>query len=263
MAKLLAHDTKNIIGLQYELTVLKMASITLKAESKTFEGLIKKQSKEIAAIDTGIIERMNSMYKTHGLKEDATSITNILKEKSTSPNYYDRHKRFFNQESSAFVMAYKQMNPSSSIIDSDISVLWFMDKVSEKAKSQTKAFSEMHNLTNLSTRIAQYTGAINPKKALTKLEVDEMIEKQKKKINNEFLALIESFKKNNPVCFNSLFGEGDSECNLTQVQESFSHLLAINSKIPSTDLIYLGGKISGAIDKARFSISKYVDAPEK
>jgi hypothetical protein len=265
IAKLLEDDAKNIIGLQYELTVLKMALLSLSAGSKTLEGLIKKQSKKIAAIDTGIIDKMNALYKAHGVSEDAKSITDILKEKSNSPNYFDKHKRFFNHDSSAFVMAYKQMNPTSSIIDSDVSVLWFMDKVSEKAKIQTKAFSSAHNRTNLSTRIAQYTGAIDPKKALTKDQINEMIEKQKKKINNEFLSLIESFKKSNPVCFNSLFGggDGDKECNLNQVQEGFSHLLAINSKITSTDLVSLDGKLSGAIDKTRFSISKYVDRPGK
>ncbi|MBA2404365.1 MAG: hypothetical protein H0V66_06310, partial [Bdellovibrionales bacterium] len=216
IAALLALDSKNIIGLQYELTVLKVAAAAYGYQTTTVEGLIKKQSKQIAALDNGIIEKMNTMYKTHGLPEDAAAISNHLKEKSSKANYYAKDKRFFNQDSSAFLLAFQNLNPNANIKDSDVSVLWFMDKVSEKSKGVSGQYSSAHNRTNLSTRVAQYTGAINPKKAISKADLEEMIKGQKSKIDKEFLDLIQAFKTSNPECYAKLFGEGDGdqECNL-------------------------------------------------
>lgn len=259
IAKLLEQDEKNIIGLQFELTVLKMASAATGAQTKTLEGLIKQHSTAIKSIDTGIIDKMNVMYKAHGLAEDATSITELLKEKTTDASYYPKYKRFFNQDSSAFLLAYQSLNPDQGIKDSDVSVLWFMDKVSEKAKSEKGQFSSVHNRTNLSTRIAQYTGAIDPTKAISKVKLDEMVTKQKSKIDAEFLALIESFKQSNLACYNELFADGENECNIGKIEATFSELLAINSKIASTDLVSLDGQLKGEINGKKFSISKYVD----
>jgi len=158
-------------------------------------------------------------------------------------------------------MAYQQMNPESGIKDSDVSVLWFMDKVSEKSKTQNGKYSSLHNRTNLSTRISQYTGAIDASKAISKTSLDEMVKKQKIKIDAEFLALIENFKQTNLVCYNEIFGEGENDCNLDQIEARFSELLAVNSKISSSDLVSIDDKLKGGIDKTRFSISKYVESP--
>jgi hypothetical protein len=265
IAALLADDQKNIIGLQYELTVLKMAALATESKTNSIEGVIKQQSKKIDAIDDGIINKMNVMYKKHGLPEDAAAITSHLKQKSSSANYFAKDKRFFNQDSSAFLLAYQEMNKNSGIKDSDVSVLWFMDKVSEKTKGQSGKYSAAHNLTNLSTRLAQYTSAIDPKKALSKPVLDEMVRKQNGKIEDEFLDLIQNFKTSNPACYASLFSDSDADtqCNLSLVEDGFSQLLAINSRIKSTDLVSIDSKFNGGIDKARFSLSRYVDAPEK
>ncbi len=259
IAELLADKSKNIIGLQFELTVLKMASLSVSEGEKTFEGLIKKKSQELKAIDNGSIDKMNQLYKKHGLPEDASKITDVLKVKASDPNYYNKHKRFFNNDSSAFMMAYQQVHPTSPIKEADISVLWFMDQVSKKAKKEFKEYQSEHNRTNLSTRIAQYTGAIDPKKKLGQTELDAMVAKQKQKIDNEFLAFIDQFKKDNSQCFNGE-GSGDSECNLIKVEEIFGNLLAINSKIASTD-VFLDKKLSGKINQVSFSIGRYVDSP--
>ena len=265
IAALLADDQKNIIGLQYELTVLKMAALATESKTNSIEGVIRKQSKKIDAIDDGIINKMNVMYKKHGLPEDAAAISSHLKQKSSSANYFAKDKRFFNEDSSAFLLAYQELNENSGIKDSDVSVLWFMDKVSEKAKAQSGKYSAAHNLTNLSTRLAQYTSAIDPKQALSKPVLDEMVKKQNGKIEEEFLDLIQKFKTSNPVCYAALFGddEADTQCNLNVVEAGFSQLLAINSRIKSTDMVSIDSKFSGGIDKTRFSLSKYVDEPEK
>jgi hypothetical protein len=263
IASLLAEDTKNIIGLQYELTVLKMAAATSGASVKSFEELIKKKSKAIASIDDGVLKKMNSMYKEHGLPEDAAEITKHLKQKVSTANYYAKDKRFFNKDSSAFLLAYQSLTEDSGIKDSDVSVLWFMEKVSSRAISKYKKYQEEHNLTNLSTRIAQYTGAINPNKAMSKTVLAEMVAKQRSKIEVEFSALIERFKTSNIECYNQIFGASgaDKECNMDVVNKVFSQLLAVNSKIESIKLISLDAQLKGGLDKARFKIARYVDSP--
>ena len=265
IAALLTDDKKNIIGLQYELTVLKIAALATESKTNSIEGLIKQQAKKIESMDEGIINKMNIMYKQHGLPEDAATISLHLKKKTSTANYFAKDKRFFNQDSSAFLLAYQGINEKSGIKDSDVSVLWFMDKVSEKAMEQNGKYSAAHNLTNLSTRIAQYTSAIDPKKALSKLELDEMARKQNGKIEDEFLELIQKFKTSNPACYAIVFsdGEADTQCNINVVEAGLSQLLAINSRIQSTDLVSIDSKFHGRIDKTRFLLSKYVDAPEK
>ena len=258
IAKLLEDDKKNIIGLQFELTILKMASAAIGAKTNTLEGLIKQQSKAIAGIDTGIIDQMNVMYKAHGLSEDASAITEHLKVRSAEATYA-KDKRFFNQDSSAFLLAYQKLNPDSGIKDSDISVLWFMEKVSAKAQTQNGKYQIQHNLTNLSTRIAQYTGYITAPKKYVKDDLDEMVKKQKSKMDTEFIALIEDFKKTNLACYNEIFGEGEDDCKVGQVEAIFSELLAIRSKISATDSVSLDAKLIGEVNGARFKISKYVD----
>lgn len=262
IAALLADDKKNIIGLQYEVTVLKMSALAMGNQTNSLEGLIRKQSKQISEMDNGIIDKMNAMYKAHGLPEDAKTISDNLKLKAKSANYKEKNKRFFNDSSSAFVLAYQQMNKDAGIKDSDVSVLWFMDKVSQRAKSKMGNFSSAHNRTNLSTRISQYTGIVNPKHAHTKDAIEEKLKKQKAKVDKEFLALIEDFKTSNKACYDKLFSDGADECNLSVVDAQFSQLLAINSKIASTDLISLDEHLRGGIDKARFSINMYVDSPD-
>ena len=259
LASLLEDDKKNIIGLQYELTVLKVASAVVGNKNITLEGLIRSKSKSIQEADqTKILERMGEVYKKHGLPEDQQKIYEHLKTKSSSANYYAGDKRFFNDESSAFMMAYQHLYPDTGIKETDISVLWFMNKVSQKAKSQWKNFSAGHNLTNLSTRVAYYTGGINPQTALSKEKIDEMVKSQSGKLNKELLALIEEFKNSNKACYDKFFAEGADDCNIGVVEENLSKLLAVNSKIESTDLISLDNYLKGGLDKTRFRLSRYV-----
>ena len=258
IAKLLESDTKNIIGLQYELTVIKMAAEVVGAERVSLEGLAKKYEKDLAKEDTGILAKMKKIYEHHGLKEDEKSVLDHLKVKVASGNYYARDKRFFNQDSSAFLIAYQQIKPEAKINDTDVSVLWFMDKVSEKSKAQNGQYESLHNRTNLSTRIAQYTGAVDASKALKKETLDEMAKKQKNKIDTEFLTLLNRFKEGNTTCFT---GEGDNDCKmLGEIEVKFSELLAINSKIPFSDVVLLEKSLKGEINKTRFSITRYVES---
>jgi hypothetical protein len=259
IAKLLALDGNNIIGLQYELTVMKMASHVVGADRVSLEGLIKKHSQEIAKADTGILDNMKQVYLRHGVKEDEQKVLDHLKEKSNSANYYAKEKRFFNQDSSAFLMAFQNLNPESGIKDADISVLWFMDKVSEKASAGGK-YSSAHNRTNLSTRIAQYTGAIDPSKALKKEALDDMVNKQKALIDSELMGVIESFKVSNKACYDQIFSDGEEDCNQGKVQEFFSQLLAdISSKATSQDMVKLDAGLKGEINGNKFNISRFVD----
>jgi hypothetical protein len=265
IAALLEDDKKNIIGLQYELTVLKMASASVESGNNTLEGLIRKQSKKIQTLDTGVIEKMNAMYKEHGLSEDKAALANHLKEKATAASYFAKDKRFFNKDSAAFLLAHQHLNPNSGINDADISVLWFMDKVSEKAQTKYGKYQAQHNLTNLSTRVAQYTGYIKGKNAIPKEDLIKMVADQKSKIDSELLQIMQSFKESNLACYTKLFGEGEAnpECGMAIMNAAFSELIDINSKIDATSQISLDTQLKGGLNKTRFSIAPYIATTTK
>jgi hypothetical protein len=236
-----------------------MAAQVVSAQRVTLEGLAKTKLQELAKSDQTIIGKMNDLYTKYGAKEDGQKISAHLKDKVNSASYYQKDKRFFNEDSSAFLMAYREINPSAGIKDSDISVLWLMSKVAEKTQSQNGQFSAAHNLTNLSTRIAQYTGAINSSQAISKAELNEMVNKQKSKIDSEFLLMLKNFKASNQACYAQIFEDGEDECNLNQIETSFSDLLAITAKLTAPDLISLDKGLKVGIDKMRFNITKYVE----
>jgi hypothetical protein len=138
-----------------------------------------------------------------------------------------------------------------------------MDKVSEKASAGGK-YSSAHNRTNLSTRIAQYTGALKSQKLQNKEELkislDDMVNKQKALIDSELMGVIESFKVSNKACYDQIFSDGEDDCNQGKVQEFFSQLLAdISSKANSQDMVKLDSSLKGEINGNKFSISRFVD----
>lgn len=251
LAEILKDDTKNIIGMQYELTVLKMAVLASESKGKTMESFIQSQSKAIEEADKEgkILVKVNATYKKYGLPEDQKALVDHLKQKATEAEYYKKEKRFYNQESSAFLLAYQNLNPEAGFKDSDISILWYMDKVNQRAVINSKGnkFSAQSNLTNLSTRVAHYTADIKGLKSQSKENLLGLVSQQKKKIDKEMEAVLEGFKKSNLACYNSLFGgaAGDKECNLKVLDEEFSRLLSIVSQIPSSDLISLDDSLKG------------------
>lgn len=259
LSKLLEDDKQNIIGQQYELTVLKMAALVKSENRISLEGMIRKQSDKVAKLDKGIIQKMNETYKQYGLKEDAKNISKHLKEKAAKATYFMKDKRFFNEDSSAFLLAYQKMNEGSGIKDSDISVLWFMSKVSQKAQSGAGGkYSALANKTNLSTRIAQYTGLMGGNKSLSKAEISALLDEKQKALDSELTSFMKTFQEQNAACYKELVTDSGAACDLSVVEGTLSHLLAVQSQIPSTDLISLDEDLKGGFDKTRFKIDNFL-----
>ncbi len=266
LAEILKDDTKNIIGMQYELTVLKMAVLASESKGKTLESFIMSQSKAIQEADKegNILSKVNATYRKYGLPEDQKALVEHLKQRASEAEYYKKEKRFYNQESSAFILAYRGLNPEAGFNDADVSVLWYMDKVNQKAVANSKGnkFSAQSNLTNLSTRVARYTADIKGLKSESKESLVSLVNQQKKKIDKEMEAVMEGFKQSNLACYKSIFGEaeGDRECNLEVLGEEFAQLLSVVSQIPSTDLISLDSSLKGnftVVNKEKELITKF------
>ena len=257
LTKLLEDDKQNIIGHQFELTVLKLAAFASSENKTSIEDLIRKKSSYIAGMDKGIIEQMNQVYKQYGLKADAEKITTHLKRKAVNASYFPRDKRFFNEDSSAFVLAFQKMNSSSGVKDTDVSVLWFMDKISKEVRKTKGRYSASANLTNLSTRIAQYTGLTGAKKKFTHDELKALAANQQKELNAELNGFIDNFKEANAACYKELFTDSKADCDLTVVEGSLAQILAVQSQIPSADLVNIEGQEK--LDKSRFQILKFAN----
>jgi hypothetical protein len=251
LAEILKDDKKNIIGLQYELTVLKMASLASQSKGKTLESFIQSQAKNIQENDqdSKILNRVNEVYKKYGLPEDQTALVNHLKSSANEANYFQRDKRFYNEQSSAFILAYQKLNPASGFKDSDVSVLWYMNQVNQKAieKSNGNKYSAQSNLTNLSTRVALYTAHIKGIDQETTESLNDLLSQQQEKLNKELKGVMDTFKSSNLACFNKLFAEDNEECNLTVMDEQLSQLLAMSSKINIVDQISLDAGPKGSM----------------
>ena len=224
------------------------------------------QSKAIQEADKegNILSKVNATYRKYGLPEDQKALVEHLKQRASEAEYYKKEKRFYNQESSAFILAYRGLNPEAGFNDADVSVLWYMDKVNQKAVANSKGnkFSAQSNLTNLSTRVARYTADIKGLKSESKESLVSLVNQQKKKIDKEMEAVMEGFKQSNLACYKSIFGEaeGDRECTLEVLGEEFAQLLSVVSQIPSTDLISLDSSLKGnftVVNKEKELITKF------
>lgn len=257
LSKLLQDDKQNIIGHQFELTVLRMAAFAVGHNKKSMEDYIRTKSSYIAKMDNGIIDHMNQVYKQYGLKSDAEKITKHLKQKAVNASYFPRDKRFFNEDSSAFVLALQKMIPNSGLKDTDVSVLWFMDKINKETRKTKGRYSAAANITNLSTRIAQYTGLTGAKKAYNSDELKALAANQQKELNAELNSFIDSFKEANAECYKELFTDSKADCDLSVVEGSLAQILAVQSQIPSADLVNIEGQ--EGLDKSRFQILKFAN----
>lgn len=247
----LSDEKKNILGKQYELTVLKVAQETQQSKQTTLEGLIKSKSQELKKLDDGTIAELKSVYARYGVSEDLEKVMKFVQDRSDKASYYDKHRRFFNESSSAFLMAHKYQNKKSSIDDADIAVVWLMGKAGERAKEQSGQFSAQHNLFNLSTRVATYTGGITPEKKLDEKDMEQKKVVLEKELESELNAIAQDFRKKNAACADKVLGADECE-DKGKVQAFFAEMMGTLSK--ESDFPKKLKGLSGSFGQAKFRL---------
>lgn len=193
---LLASDHQNILSLQYQLTTLKLAKKSLEDNHNNLEASIRKLGKQIENGDQRILNRLEDLYRRHGINQDYQKIL----ENFNTASYWNKETRFYNQDTSMFILAKKTLDPNEKELDNrDAAITWLAEKLSQKTGNKNSA---KFNLTNISSHVASIAGAIKgqPKKSLDQVKKDiaELKEKLAKAFEDLKNDLSLTFKKN---CF--------------------------------------------------------------
>lgn len=217
ISELVNDKNKNIIAHQFELTAMKVAEEVVKNNQETFEGLIDKKKKEMMTIKSSeeVLDKLNTTYQKFGLADDLKDINKQL-ESQKSLSYYDRNRRLTNTSGSAMILAYQAKYPKSQLNLNDVSIVWLMNKISDQAVQGYNKFSKEANRTNLSNRVAFYTGAVEKNRAKSVDDLNVLIGNEKTLLESEFEKLAATFKAKNLTCYNQLFADGCSHSSLIE-----------------------------------------------
>lgn len=199
----IAKDESNILAKQFQLTTLKLAKASIKDNRNSLEQEILKISKTINKDDPKL-KKVDQLYREYGYENDLSEVLDSMR----SASYWKRSTRFYNDDVSAFILLAKDIKPELGLNERDAAITWFMGHISNKASDKFGQTSATANLTNLSSRLAQMTGAFAGRRSLTDSEVSKEIEKIENDIDHQMLTLHRELVLDlGPECFDGgLFG---------------------------------------------------------
>ncbi|PIK15706.1 hypothetical protein [Halobacteriovorax sp. JY17] len=255
----IAKDQSNILGKQYQLTMLKLARASIADARPSLEDEIKKLSKSFDPNDPKL-KYIDQMYKDYGYEKDLESVIDSMR----SANYWKRSTRFYNEDVSAFILLAKDIEPELGLNERDAAITWFMSYVSDKASDQFGETSASANLTNISSRLANFTGAYAGKRSLTDSEIKKKIDELKKDIDRTMLDLHrELVIELGSECFEGgLFGGACAYTNdLSQVLFSQA-VMDLTGELKKSKINSLEDSIYSEKGKFQFSLLKLPSASE-
>ena len=257
--EVLAKDKSNILGKQYQLTMLKLARATIADSRSSLEEEIKKVSASFDSNDPKL-KKIDQMYKDYGYESDLETAIDSMQ----SANYWNRSTRFYNEDVSAFILLAKDGKPELGLNERDAAITWFMSYIGDRASDTFGETSASANLTNTSSRLATFTGAYKEKRSLTDSEVKDKIENLEKDINRTMTNLHrELVIELGPECFNGgLFG---GSCAYTENVSAllFSQsLMDLTGELKKNKIDSLEKTIFKEKDKYNFSLLKLPSSNE-
>ena len=183
--ELLASDHQGLLEKQFELTTLKLSKKALSKNKSNLEALIRKFGHDVDSGDPRVLTQLENLYKKYGRKIDNQKILENFK----TASYWKGQTRFYNQDTSMFILAKINLDPEESELNNrDASITWFAQNLSDQIGSSD---SRRSNLVNISSHVASITGAIGGIKKLSLKEVNLKIADLKNLITKGFSALKE------------------------------------------------------------------------
>lgn len=180
--ELFRSDKENVLGKQFENTVLKTA-IAMKKDAdyqdtklKSMEEYVSKQQKKLASSPK--IEEMKKLYEAHGLGEDNYKISEVIENLETKKlNYYQQAQRLKNSEASAvYLLASADKQSQLGFGVEDAAVAWVFDKLAGAVKDKNSPEYSRLNISN------QVNKLMDPKVAGgTDVPLDELQKRQSEK----------------------------------------------------------------------------------
>jgi len=173
-----------------------------------------------------------------------------------SANHWRRSSRFYNEDVSAFILMSKAVKPELGLNERDASITWFMNSISEKASALSGSGSAAFNKTNLSSRLARYTGALAGKRSLTDSEIEKEIKELKEDLDDEMETLHRGLIiALGTSCFDGVFFAGSCYYNRDFSDLLFSQsLMDLTKDLNVRELQSLEGSITEQAGKYKFDL---------
>jgi hypothetical protein len=231
LKELIQNDKNGILGLQFKITVLKLAKRSVVDGDNTIEDHIKKdysKLKSFNSTDPTILSDMNKLYSQNS-QETVKKVSEhiyALSEKTKTLNYYEKNARLLNEDASAYLLHDQLTNPTSDITSSDVAITWYMQKISHEVALSEGHGSAKANLMNLSNQLARYTGAIKNTDAPNLEAMNKDLKDSESLINNFLIGAVDKIKTNLKECSDNE-GNWKGECPLGQelISNSINDLL--------------------------------------
>jgi hypothetical protein len=229
MLDFIKQDTNGVLVDYYNIAALKLSRkiIRDKGENNNVENFIKSKMKKLSIADRhDLSTKISKLYNQYGKKTDQGKISTILNGLDKH-NYYPKSKRLSNEEHSVIMLAYKVLDPCSNsticINENDISITWFMDKLSKKANKDLKASSATNKL-EMSVKVANLVGGIElgedkEMKAYSEVELEDMIRAKTNKVNLQLENLKTSFVMKFEECESLIIGS----CGVQNIKKAMNH----------------------------------------
>jgi hypothetical protein len=212
---LIKNDKANVLGLQFEVTSLKLALITQKEGKQTLEEVVRKKQSHLETMGDGTRNKIKETYRKYGKIEDQEIIDEKIAEISSqakAANYNRGAQRFYAEQTSAFLLALQASDPQSGIDESDVAISWVMKQIQDRVAETHGKFSAAHNSTNFSNQVAWLTGYVSPEKKQTPQAIEERLTKASSELQKVFQEFSDKFKQDNPQCFDGGIFEATGNC---------------------------------------------------
>lgn len=213
LKKLLEKDHKNVLSLQLDLTVAKLAYETKSEDNSTLEQYLRDKSKEISKLDDGKRKELVSIYSKYQKSVDLQEVEKVYQEAV----YWDKNIRLYNKDISPGILLLKHLGTKSKMNDIDAAIVWAARKLSDAHEEKYGRNSAKHNLTNVSTRVAFLLDQIRDGSDLRVDDLRKRIDSKKDQLDKSFQSLKKEFLASVPdncnendlklLCKNEVFND--------------------------------------------------------
>jgi len=267
LIEFLKNDKSNFIGKQFHLTTLKLSSLVVSDQRNTLEEYSKSLEKEIKSLHGEKLEKLKEIYKLHGKSDDLQAII----ENFDTGVYWDRTTRFYNEDTSFFIMAHQTLEDKSPLNETDAAITWLMNSLSSAAIEIEGFNSAIHNLTNTTNRIVKYTGTFKGSRKLTNAELTRRMRPLEKNLLKTLVNWKNDFKETlKDTCFKNGLFSGICQFSENFYNELFASALGqVKGLFDDTDAVQitLSNEIKAsykgkfAFDLMSFRKEKYIETP--
>jgi len=236
MMELLKDDKSGILVEYFNIAALKLSRkiVRDKGANNNVENFIKTKMKKLSATDkTNLAKRVSKLYNQYGKQTDQAKIATIL-EDLDDHSYYPKSKRLSNEDHSVIMLAYEILDPcvqaTLCINESDVSITWFMDKLSKKANHDVSSTSTT-NMLEMSVKVANLVGGIKlsgdkKMKAHSEDELESMIRAKTNKVNLKLENFKTSFVIKFEECESLIIGSCGVDNIKTAMNNSMNRILS-------------------------------------